>query len=78
MVKNNDNLVWIDMEMIGLDFEICKVLEIVIIVMDFQLNVIVEGLVIVVYQSDEMFDGMDEWCIWVYGESGFMQCCCDS
>merc|ERR1711879_910592 len=59
--KNNDNLVWIDMEMTGLDPETCKVLEIATIVTDPQLNVIAEGPVIAVHQSDAILDGMDEW-----------------
>ncbi|PRO71801.1 oligoribonuclease [Alteromonas alba] len=78
MAKNNDNLVWIDMEMTGLDHETCKVLEIATIVTDPQLNVIAEGPVIAVHQSDEILDGMDEWCTRVHGESGLTQRCRDS
>lgn len=78
MSKYDSNLVWIDMEMIGFDLEICVVMEIVIIVMDVQLNIFVEGFVIVVYQLDSVLDNMDEWCMWVYGEIGLIVCCCES
>ncbi len=78
MAKNNDNLVWIDMEMTGLDPETCKVLEIATIVTDPQLNVIAEGPVIAVHQSDAILDDMDEWCTRVHGESGLTQRCRDS
>ncbi|WP_296049501.1 oligoribonuclease [uncultured Alteromonas sp.] len=78
MAKNNDNLVWIDMEMTGLDPETCKVLEIATIVTDAQLNVLAEGPVIAVHQPDEILDGMDEWCTRVHGESGLTQRCRDS
>ncbi|GGF61147.1 oligoribonuclease [Alteromonas lipolytica] len=78
MAKNNDNLVWIDMEMTGLDPETCKVLEIATIVTDSQLNVLAEGPVIAIHQSDELLDGMDEWCTRVHGESGLTQRCRES
>ncbi|MBU2978679.1 oligoribonuclease [Alteromonas sp. C1M14] len=75
MCKNDANLVWIDMEMTGLDPETCKVLEIATIVTDAQLNVLAEGPVIAVHQSDAILDGMDEWCTRVHGESGLTARC---
>ena len=73
-----DNLVWIDMEMTGLDPETCVVLEIATIVTDSQLNVLAEGPVIAVHQPDAVLDGMDEWCTRVHGESGLTQRCRES
>ncbi|NVK58070.1 MAG: oligoribonuclease [Alteromonadaceae bacterium] len=78
MAKNNDNLVWIDMEMTGLDPDTCTVLEIATIVTDAQLNVLAEGPVIAVHQSDAVLNGMDEWCTRVHGESGLTQRCRES
>ena len=78
MTKADSNLVWIDMEMTGLDPESCKVLEIATIVTDAQLNVLAEGPVIAVHQPDELLDGMDEWCTRVHGQSGLTARCRES
>ncbi len=75
MTKSDTNLVWIDMEMTGLDPETCKVLEIATIVTDAQLNVLAEGPVIAVHQPDAILDGMDEWCTRVHGNSGLTERC---
>lgn len=62
MSKHDSNLVWIDMEMTGLDPETCVVMEIATIVTDAQLNILAEGPVIAVHQSDDVLNNMDEWC----------------
>ncbi|MFS1701507.1 oligoribonuclease [Alteromonas sp. AMM-1] len=77
-VFSPDNLVWIDMEMTGLDPETCVVLEIATIVTDSQLNILAEGPVIAVHQPDAVLDGMDDWCTRVHGESGLTQRCRES
>lgn len=63
-------LVWIDMEMSGLDPDGCRILEIATIVTDGELNVLVEGSDLVVHQPDAVLDAMDEWCTRHHGESG--------
>jgi len=63
-------LVWIDMEMSGLDPEGCKILEIATIVTDGDLELLAEGPDLVVHQPDEVLDAMDEWCTRHHGESG--------
>lgn len=78
MTKHDSNLVWIDMEMTGLDPETCKVLEIATIVTDAQLNVLAEGPVIAVHQPDSILDNMDEWCTRVHGNSGLTARCRES
>ncbi|MFC6438743.1 oligoribonuclease [Bowmanella sp. JS7-9] len=78
MQVNNRNLVWIDMEMTGLDPDTDKVLEIASIVTDSDLNILAEGPVIAVHQPDSVLDGMDEWCTRTHGESGLTQRCRDS
>lgn len=78
MSYSENNLVWMDLEMTGLDPETCKVLEIATIVTDSQLNIIAEGPVMAIHQSDELLDGMDEWCTKTHGESGLTERCRNS
>jgi oligoribonuclease len=75
MSLNANNLVWMDLEMTGLDPELHKVLEIATIVTDDQLNVIAEGPVFAIHQSDDILDNMDEWCIQTHGASGLTKRC---
>ena len=56
-----NNLVWIDLEMTGLDHEIEVIIEIATIVTDKELNVLEEGPNLVIHQPDEILDRMDEW-----------------
>ncbi len=60
-MKNNQNLIWIDLEMTGLSPEEDKILEIATIVTDKDLNVLEEGPVMAIYQSKERLALMDEW-----------------
>lgn len=66
-------LIWIDMEMSGLDPERHRILEIATIVTDGDLSVIAEGPQLVVHQSDEVLDAMDEWCTRHHGASGLSE-----
>ena len=66
-------LVWIDLEMTGLDPEKERIIEIATIVTDSELNTIEEGPVIAVHQSDKLLSEMDEWCTRTHGESGLTQ-----
>ncbi|MBT0586055.1 oligoribonuclease [Alteromonas oceanisediminis] len=74
-MNNDQNLVWIDMEMTGLDPETCKVLEIATIVTDPQLNILAEGPVIAVHQPDDILDNMDPWCVDTHGKTGLTARC---
>lgn len=56
-----DNLVWIDLEMTGLDTQNDQIIEIATIVTDNQLNLVAEGPSLAIHQSDETLTGMDEW-----------------
>ena len=58
---DEDRLVWIDLEMTGLDPVENKIIEIATIVTDGQLNIIAEGPSLVIHQSEEELDKMDEW-----------------
>lgn len=72
-MSENDRLVWIDLEMTGLDPEQERILEIATIVTDANLNLIAEGPVLAVHQSDEVLAGMDDWCTRTHGESGLTE-----
>ncbi len=63
-------LVWIDMEMTGLDPGSCVILEIATIVTDADLEIIAEGPELVVHQPDEVLSAMSQWCIDHHGASG--------
>ena len=66
-MAKSDNLVWIDLEMTGLDPVNDRILEIATIVTDGQLNILEEGPVIAVHQGDEVLDAMNEWCVNTHG-----------
>ncbi|MEO2281196.1 oligoribonuclease [Pseudoalteromonas pernae] len=70
MAVNETNLVWLDLEMTGLDPEQDRILEIATIVTDSELNILAQGPVIAIHQSDELLDSMDEWCTNQHGKSG--------
>jgi oligoribonuclease len=70
MSATNDRLVWIDLEMSGLDPSRERILEIATIVTDGELEVIAEGPEIVVHQPDEVLDAMDDWNRKHHGQSG--------
>ena len=67
---DNNRLVWIDLEMTGLDPEKERIIEIATIVTDSDLKVIAEGPVLAVHQPTEVLDAMDEWCTKTHGASG--------
>ncbi len=66
-------LVWIDMEMTGLDPETDRVLEIAALVTDSELEIVAEGPSLVVHQSDDVLAGMDEWNTRTHGGSGLTE-----
>ncbi|RSM31955.1 oligoribonuclease [Aeromonas salmonicida] len=72
MTVSAQNLVWIDMEMTGLDPEENVVLEIATIVTDKDLNVLAEGPVIAIHQSDEELAKMDDWNVNTHTRSGLV------
>lgn len=72
LARNDQNLIWVDMEMTGLNPQTDRIIEVAIVVTDAQLNVRVEGPVIAVHQSDAMLDGMDAWNKGTHGKSGLI------
>ena len=72
MAQDNDNLIWIDMEMSGLLPDSDRILELAAVVTDPALNVLAESPVLVVHQSDAVLDGMDAWNKGTHGRSGLI------
>ncbi len=72
-MQNPLNLIWIDLEMTGLNPDTDVIIEMATIVTDSNLNVLAEGPVIAVHQSDEVLAGMDEWNTKQHGGSGLTQ-----
>jgi oligoribonuclease len=70
MAQDQNNLVWLDMEMTGLDPDRDHVIEVAMVITDSQLNVVAEGPVIAVHQPDSVLDAMDEWNTNTHGRSG--------
>ena len=70
MASREENLVWIDLEMTGLDPEKDRIIEIATIVTDADLNILAEGPVLAIHQSDELLNSMDEWCTTTHGKTG--------
>jgi oligoribonuclease len=68
----DQNLVWIDLEMTGLDTNHDRIIEVAVIVTDPQLLVRVEGPVLAIHQSDTVLDGMDAWNKGTHGKSGLI------
>ncbi|CAH1797175.1 unnamed protein product, partial [Owenia fusiformis] len=76
--SDKDRLVWVDCEMTGLDIDTCHLIEMACIVTDGNLQTIAEGPNIIIHQSDEILNSMNEWCIEQHGQSGLTQAVRDS
>lgn len=66
------NLIWIDLEMTGLDTVNDSIIEIATLVTDKDLNTLAEGPILAIHQPDEVLDGMDEWNTRQHGQSGLI------
>jgi oligoribonuclease len=72
MAQDPNNLIWIDMEMSGLNPETDRILEVAIVVTTSQLDVVAEAPVLVVHQPDAVLDVMDDWNKGTHGKSGLI------
>ena len=73
MAQDPRHLIWIDMEMSGLNPDTDRVLEIAIVVTDTFLNTVAEAPVLVVHQSDEVLERMDDWNRSTHSKSGLVE-----
>uniref|UniRef100_UPI00398F2529 small fragment nuclease n=1 Tax=Pristiophorus japonicus TaxID=55135 RepID=UPI00398F2529 len=71
-------MVWVDLEMTGLDIEKDKIIEMACIITDSDLNILAEGPHLIVNQPNELLDGMSDWCTEHHGKSGLTQAVRDS
>ncbi|CAM5200578.1 oligoribonuclease [Alishewanella longhuensis] len=75
MAINDTNLVWLDLEMTGLEPKTDVILEMATIVTDSQLTILAEGPVFAIKTADEVLDNMSAWCIEQHGKSGLTARC---
>ncbi len=73
MALDEENLIWIDLEMTGLDTVNDQIIEIATIVTDKDLQILAEGPVLAIRQSEELLAGMDDWNRKQHGESGLIE-----
>lgn len=73
MGADENNLIWIDLEMTGLDPFRDQIIEIATLVTDSQLNILAEGPVIAIHQPDYILEGMDDWNRAQHGKSGLTE-----
>ncbi len=69
-MKGNTNLVWMDLEMTGLDPDKDTILEIATLITDKELNILAEGPCLAIHHPQDVLDGMDAWCAEHHGASG--------
>jgi oligoribonuclease len=72
MPKDQNNLVWIDMEMTGLNPDTDRILELAVVITDSQLNAVATAPVLVVHQPDETLAAMDDWNRSTHGRTGLI------
>ena len=72
-MQNENNLIWIDLEMTGLDPDKDVIIEIATLITDADLNILAEGPTYAVHQPDSILDTMDEWNTNQHGKSGLTQ-----
>jgi oligoribonuclease len=72
LASSDQNLVWIDLEMTGLDPDRDRIIEVAVVVTDAQITQRIEGPVFAIHQSDAVLDGMDAWNKGTHGKSGLI------
>ncbi|TDR32405.1 oligoribonuclease [Hydromonas duriensis] len=70
--RDDNRLIWLDMEMTGLNPLTDKILEIAVVITDANLDTVAEAPVLVIHQSDDVLNGMDAWNTRTHGQSGLI------
>ncbi|WP_424404583.1 oligoribonuclease [Pasteurella sp. PK-2025] len=73
MQLDKQNLIWIDLEMTGLDPEKERIIEIATIITDKNLNILAEGPVLAIHQSEDLLNKMSEWCTKTHTQNGLVE-----
>lgn len=73
MTQSNRNLIWIDLEMTGLDTDRDQIIEIATVITNSELEELATGPVIAIHQSDTILNGMDEWNTRQHNQSGLLE-----
>lgn len=73
MAQDQNNLVWLDMEMTGLNPDTDRIIEIALVVTDAKLDTVAESPALVVHQPDAVLDAMDDWNRGTHGRSGLTE-----
>jgi oligoribonuclease len=73
MAQDQNHLIWLDMEMTGLEPDSDRILEIAVVITDARLETVAEGPVLAVHQPDAVLDAMDEWNRDTHGKSGLIE-----
>eukprot|EP00670_Eutreptiella_braarudii_P018410 CAMPEP_0174350074 /NCGR_PEP_ID=MMETSP0811_2-20130205/7051_1 /TAXON_ID=73025 ORGANISM="Eutreptiella gymnastica-like, Strain CCMP1594" /NCGR_SAMPLE_ID=MMETSP0811_2 /ASSEMBLY_ACC=CAM_ASM_000667 /LENGTH=275 /DNA_ID=CAMNT_0015478061 /DNA_START=19 /DNA_END=845 /DNA_ORIENTATION=+ len=74
-MKNDDAMVWVDLEMTGLDVDNDVIMEMACLITDKNLQVIAEGPNIVIHVDDAQLNAMNDWCKTHHGQSGLTDAC---
>jgi len=72
-IPNEFRLVWLDMEMTGLNPEVERIIEVAVVVTEPDLTIVAEGPVLVIHQSDDILNAMDKWNKGTHGKSGLIE-----
>lgn len=78
-IRDKQNrIVWVDLEMSGLNIVEDHILEMACLITDKDLNIIAEGPELIIKQSEQVLNGMDDWCKKTHGDSGLTKACIES
>lgn len=73
MAENRSHIVWVDLEMSGLNIDEDHILEMACLITDKDLNIVAEGPELIIHQSNEILESMNDWCKQHHGESGLTE-----